>query len=189
MATACHALSSFDTLTTKSGRTYHAVVVKKEEPDGVRISHSEGAAKILFTDLPDDILIFFNHDPAAAEAHQQSVHEGLQKANAKRQAEIQNQKNNDFLKAQAIVFTAEIFQVVQGGLLARYAYASEEVEVEREKLVNKGLLLTPNAKELVRWREKVTKLIGNRFWPFGALARSLKLEALISMLGCCQMGL
>jgi len=32
-------------------------------------------------------------------------------------------------------------------------------------------------------------LIGNRFWPFGALARSLKLEALISMPGCCQMGL
>ena len=33
------------------------------------------------------------------------------------------------------------------------------------------------------------RLIGNRFWPFGALARSLKLEALISMPGCCQMGL
>jgi hypothetical protein len=32
-------------------------------------------------------------------------------------------------------------------------------------------------------------LIGNRFWPFGALARSLKLEALISMPGCCQMEL
>jgi len=32
-------------------------------------------------------------------------------------------------------------------------------------------------------------LIGNRFWPFEALARSLKLEALISMPGCCQMGL
>ena len=38
-------------------------------------------------------------------------------------------------------------------------------------------------------REKGIELIGNRFWPFGALARSLKLEALISMPGCCQMGL
>ena len=35
----------------------------------------------------------------------------------------------------------------------------------------------------------IVLLIGNRFWPFGALARSLKLEALISMPGCCQMGL
>ena len=35
----------------------------------------------------------------------------------------------------------------------------------------------------------IAELIGNRFWPFGALARSLKLEALISMPACCQMGL
>jgi anti-anti-sigma factor len=32
-------------------------------------------------------------------------------------------------------------------------------------------------------------LIGNRFRPYGALARSLKLEAVISMPRRCQMGL
>jgi hypothetical protein len=156
-ASACHALSSFDTLTTKSGRTYNAVAVTKQEPDGLRITHAEGSGKILFTDLPDDILIYFDYDPSAAEAHQQSVRESLQQAQARRQSEELNKKISDLLKAKAIIFNAQIFQVVEGGLLAKNAYASEEVEFERERLVSKGLLLTPDAKELVRWREKVTR--------------------------------
>jgi len=153
----CQALSSFDTLTTKSGRTFQAVAVTKQEPDGLRITHAEGTAKIFFTDLPDDILVFYNYDPYAAEAHQSETRTKLQKANAAREAAALNEKVAALLKTQAIIFSAEIFQVVPGGLLAKNAYASEEVEMQREKLVSKGLLLTPNAKELVQWKEKVTK--------------------------------
>ena len=39
------------------------------------------------------------------------------------------------------------------------------------------------------FRFTIPELIGNRFWPSGALARSLKLEAVLSMPGRCQIGL
>jgi hypothetical protein len=52
-----------------------------------------------------------------------------------------------------------------------------------------GSDFTKNGGFLARRFFELAELIGNRFWPFGALARSLKLEALISMPACCQMGL
>lgn len=154
---ASYALSTYDTLTTKSGRTFESVRVTKEEPDGIRITHAEGAGKILFTDLPEEILAFYNYDPAAATAHQQELRATQQRIAAERQAQQQNQKINDLLEAQAIQFTAEIFQIIEGGLLAKKAFANEEVEVQREKLVSKGLILKPEEKTLVQWSEKVTQ--------------------------------
>jgi hypothetical protein len=157
MVSAAHAISNFDTLTTKSGRTYETVKVTKQDPDGIRITHSEGAAKVFFTDLPDDILAVYDYNPDAAKAYQEENRQRIQKANAERQAAAFNEKVANLLKEQAIIFTAEIFQVVPGGILAKNAFASEEVEVEREKLVSKGLLLKPEAKQLVQWKEKVNR--------------------------------
>lgn len=106
----CHARSTYDSLTTKSGRTYESVRVTKEEPDGIRITHAEGAAKILFTDLPDEIVVFYNYDPNAAEAHKQKVLED-------RLAAEKERKSRALLKEKGLEIEGTVLQVHEEGLL------------------------------------------------------------------------
>jgi hypothetical protein len=106
----CLAFSSFDTLTTKSGRIYQGVFVQKQEPDGLRITHAEGTAKILFTDLPDDILVFYDYNPEAAKAHQDKI------LNARIVAE-KEKKIQAMLEEKGIQIEGRILQVHEKGLL------------------------------------------------------------------------
>jgi hypothetical protein len=48
------------------GETYLDVRVSKSEPDGLRIIHKNGVAKVLFSDLPEDVRKAYNHDPGRA---------------------------------------------------------------------------------------------------------------------------
>lgn len=58
---------SYAKLTTLKGREYLAVTVSKVEPDGLRIRHESGTAKLLFQDLPEDVRTKYDYDPAAGE--------------------------------------------------------------------------------------------------------------------------
>jgi len=60
----------FDKLTTTDGKTYTDVTVKEVQPDGIRIFHSDGATKISFDRLPEDIRAQFNFDANDAEKFQ-----------------------------------------------------------------------------------------------------------------------
>lgn len=53
-------------LSTKAGQTYVQVTIQKVEPDGIRIFHSEGAIKIPFSDLSEDIQKQFNYGEKTA---------------------------------------------------------------------------------------------------------------------------
>lgn len=53
-----------DVLTTKSGRVYEEVVVREILPDGLRIGHSSGAAKIPSGELPQYADVFAKIQPA-----------------------------------------------------------------------------------------------------------------------------
>lgn len=53
-------------ITTTDGRTYTAATITKVEPDGIRIIHESGAAKIPFTKLPPDLQKKHGYDPTKA---------------------------------------------------------------------------------------------------------------------------
>src|SRR4051812_34416926 len=56
-------------LTTLKGKTYRGVKVTKIEPDGIRIVHDGGLAKVVMEELPESWRERFNFDPAAAEQY------------------------------------------------------------------------------------------------------------------------
>lgn len=62
---------AYPTLNTTRGREYADVTVTKVEPDGLRISHESGTAKIPFAELPVHIQKKYGYDPAAAAAYRE----------------------------------------------------------------------------------------------------------------------
>lgn len=71
------------TITTRTGKTFHHCKVVRVHPDGVSFTHSEGAAKIAFKDLPESLRREFRYDPKKAAEHQRMQTE-LRKEGAKR---------------------------------------------------------------------------------------------------------
>jgi hypothetical protein len=66
-------------ITTLNGLTYRAVKVTKVEPDGIRILHAGGAAKIKFRDLPQPLREQWGYDPfRAAEYEEEQLLAGTQ---------------------------------------------------------------------------------------------------------------
>src|SRR4051812_7253067 len=65
---------TFD-ITTISGTRYTGVTVTRAEPDGLSISHSDGLAKIPFTELTEEFCAKYGYDPqkAAAAIKQRAV--------------------------------------------------------------------------------------------------------------------
>lgn len=54
----------FPFLQTKDGKEYAGVKVTAVEPDGVKIAHQAGVARIPLEKLPDEVQALFNFDPA-----------------------------------------------------------------------------------------------------------------------------
>lgn len=61
------------TIETLQGRVYHDCHIVRVHPDGVSFRHDTGAAKILFTDLPEKWQRKFGYDPAKAEAYEKEL--------------------------------------------------------------------------------------------------------------------
>lgn len=55
--------------TLNDGTVYKNVTVTKVDPDGLRIIHSDGGGKVLFTQLPESIQKKYNYDPVAAQKY------------------------------------------------------------------------------------------------------------------------
>lgn len=75
-----HLLHAED-ITLTDGTTYKNVTVTKTEPDGLRIIHSDGGGKVLFTQLPVTLRQKYHYDPVAAQKYSDEQA-------AKRQAEV-----------------------------------------------------------------------------------------------------
>ena len=56
-------------LTTRLGKTYHQCQIATVHPDGISFFHSNGAAKVLFTDLDQGWRDRFGYDPSEAAAY------------------------------------------------------------------------------------------------------------------------
>ena len=60
-------------LTTLDGKTYRNITVTRVEADGLVVTHAEGACKIDFLNLPEDVRKKYSYDPAKAEAAKKAV--------------------------------------------------------------------------------------------------------------------
>ena len=71
-----------DEIATLSGTKYQRVTITRVEPDCISISHSDGIAKIPFTDLSQELRTKYGYDPEKAAQFQSAI----QAATAKQQA-------------------------------------------------------------------------------------------------------
>ena len=142
------------TLKTKSGKVYEGAKLRKAEPDGLLISHSGGIAKVLFTDLPEDIQAQFGYDPQKAlefqaalaeqRKNQAAIAANAAEASARAERELramaesaekraeeasEAQNRAAWEEANSAQFLVEISQSVEGGILGRYRPVVE-VEVD-----------------------------------------------------------
>lgn len=106
-------------LTTTSGKTFEAVTVKRVDPDGLLILHKEGAAKVLFTELPEDLRVKYGYDEAKSKAFQTgqaASRQGAMAAEAERKAGEQRKQE---LEKQAVKIQGKVIQVVKEGIILR----------------------------------------------------------------------
>lgn len=101
------------TLRTLSGKTYRGVTIAKVDPDGVCFRHSNGAGKILFSDMPSDLRHDFGYDAKKAAAYEKDIETRKEKA---RTARIE--RDREVAKAHAAAYEAAAAQ-------ARLATAAE----------------------------------------------------------------
>ncbi len=79
---------NYDIITTRDGRSFHECKVMRVYPDGVSFTHRNGAAKIAFKDLPENLRREFRYDPKVEAAYQKEQA-------ALRQAEKERQKQQE----------------------------------------------------------------------------------------------
>ncbi|MBE7496742.1 MAG: hypothetical protein HS117_17510 [Verrucomicrobiaceae bacterium] len=89
-----------ETITTLRGRTYQGCRIKQVHPDGVSFTHRDGAAKILFTDLPSSMRSKYGYDPKKAAAYSKKVEEERKEAAKRRE---------DYLRREAEAIEAAQF--------------------------------------------------------------------------------
>jgi hypothetical protein len=89
------------TLRTLSGKTYRGVSVSKVDPDGICFRHSNGAGKILFSDMPSDLKQDFGYDSKKAAAYEKDLETRREKV---RLAKIE--RDREIAKAQTAAFEA-----------------------------------------------------------------------------------
>ena len=68
------------TIVTLDGTKYENATVSRVEPDGIRISHSDGATKILFESLSPEMQKEFGYDPEKAGKHRAAMNAANQQA-------------------------------------------------------------------------------------------------------------
>jgi hypothetical protein len=106
-------------LTTTSGKTFEAVTVKRVDPDGLLILHKDGAAKVLFTELSDELQAKYGYDEAKAKAFQAGqAASKLEAVAAEAEKKAVEQRNQEQAK-QALKIQGKVIQVVKEGIILR----------------------------------------------------------------------
>ena len=89
------------TLTTTAGRTYSGATITKVEPDGLRVTHESGTAKIPFEKLPEELRIKYGYDPAKAAEFKKKSEKKLAEQEHTIQSELDQQAREAAAKAKA----------------------------------------------------------------------------------------
>jgi hypothetical protein len=75
---------NYGTITTRDGKSFYQCKVMRVYPDGVSFTHRDGAAKIPFAELPENLRSEFRYDPKA-ETEYQKEQAALRKAEQEQQ--------------------------------------------------------------------------------------------------------
>lgn len=136
-------------ITTRSGTAYRHCEVVKVEPDGIRISHADGAAKISFEELPDALQRQYGYDAAKAAAYRKTAADAKSAAEAKaaiaRQlAEETRQKeaaNVLAAKQKEIALRREQAEATERERIKKEDQAKERSKRQAEAAIHSGLVI------------------------------------------------
>lgn len=116
---------NYPVLTLTDGTRYRDIVVIAVQPDGLRITHSEGAGKIPYEALPTEVAAPYHFDPQAAQEYRQREAAIQRGGTARMQAlsDTARQREEDAahraaLKKDAHPLRVKIIQIIPGGALA-----------------------------------------------------------------------
>ena len=121
----CALPASAETITTLRGQKFYGCTVKQVHPDGISFTHRNGAAKILFTDLPAAVRQQYGYSATKAAAYSKQITDARKEAEKARQeaavraaeeaekAELEALKEQFQQNMQQLQFLAQMQQ--QGG--------------------------------------------------------------------------
>jgi hypothetical protein len=101
------------TLRTLSGKTYRGVSVSKVDPDGVCFRHSNGAGKVLFSDMSSELRQSFGYDSKKAVAYEKELETRREKV---RLARIE--RDREVAKAQTAAFQAASIRAMKANAMS-----------------------------------------------------------------------
>lgn len=126
---------------------FEDVTIRKVEPDGIRIMHKGGIAKIAIERLPPEVVAELGLNAEDAELHRSNTKVAESEAATRQQAA-------DFLKARVTKLSGTILQVKDGGLLLSPASftTGKTREIKVPYTIREGgpTTLQPNRKVVVR---------------------------------------
>lgn len=98
-APAWAAAKNYGVITTRTGQTFHECKIVRVHPDGVAFTHRNGAAKIAFKDLPENMRREFRYDPQA-DAQYKREKEALRQEEQKRARQREIAMEEKLMEAQ-----------------------------------------------------------------------------------------
>jgi len=131
------------TLTTTSGKTFEAVAIKRVDPDGLSILHKDGVAKVLFTDLSEELRAKFGYDAQKAQAFQgaqASAQSELAKKEAEEEAAAAVKKERE---KNAVRIEGRIIQVVPDGMIIDMEWHGSSPVVSSSQSIGGGGGIAP----------------------------------------------
>jgi hypothetical protein len=169
-------------LTTTDGKTYDAVTVTKVEPDGIKIIHESGVAKVPFEKLSVEIQKQYGFDPEKAEKFreaqaikQEAANIAAAKEEARVAAVLKADAENKALAKKAVPRNFKIIQVINGGYLADMMTSSQSSSGSGTNGSGGGVVVhtswhsTGNAAFVTGWPETLPegRMISGKFAEIG----------------------
>ena len=144
---------------------YKNVTITKVEPDGIRIMHESGAARIPYEKIPEELRSKLGMTQDGVDVHRDKVRDQQQKITQ------QNQKKQVLQNAR-LIFAGTIFQVTEDGVLLKDVSftdgTKEEKKISYEVQTGGPSGLYPNARVTTETRYKtewVLKVREFQNWP------------------------
>ncbi|WP_075088941.1 hypothetical protein [Verrucomicrobium spinosum] len=119
--------AGWDLLKISTGKEYRSVKVSAVEPDGLRITHADGVARVPYEQLPAEIREAFAFDPAKAElarvTRAKATADGKRELREKMQLQSEERKSQQRLEnLEWVNRSLRVHQVLPDGALVCYKH-------------------------------------------------------------------
>ena len=126
-------------ITTRTGTVYRKCEVVNVEPDGIRISHDGGAAKLTFEELPDALQRQYGFDRVKVAAYRKAIADAKAAVEAKANAEAMQARvqAEEARQKQAAIVRAAESQRIASEREAAEKMESEQLQQKKEAQLEK----------------------------------------------------